>query len=261
MNDIIVIDSDEEDDRKLPAQVSKQQSSQVISLLDSSDDDGSSLGRTLGSKKRKSKSKTHSFSDREIASQLQSRVRQESKRWLSKRPKEGDADRLLAERLQQQENPLSKQASPLLASPSKELKEMTSSTYGKAILAVQEIIAFVTKTKTTHPILSQYNVDTVAQDDMVFLAKQMLDLREEFKAKKLPYRIDIGYHYTNASNMAEIRTNGLLSKADRESRSVKSNFNGSVFGDGIYTAENPTAFQHFGEVGLLVGRLQGKSGK
>lgn len=32
-----------------------------------------------------------------------------------------------------------------------------------------------------------------------------------------------------------------------------------MFGDGIYTANNPTSFMHFGQVGLIVARLQGKS--
>lgn len=33
---------------------------------------------------------------------------------------------------------------------------------------------------------------------------------------------------------------------------------GSHFGDGVYTGNNPEAFSKFGDIGLLVGRLQGK---
>mmetsp|Transcript_6920 Transcript_6920/g.10143 ORF Transcript_6920/g.10143 Transcript_6920/m.10143 type:complete len:330 (+) Transcript_6920:52-1041(+) len=35
-------------------------------------------------------------------------------------------------------------------------------------------------------------------------------------------------------------------------------FHGEAFGNGIYTANNPLAFKHFGEVGLLVATLRGK---
>ena len=104
---------------------------------------------------------------------------------------------------------------------------------------MQEIIALVTEAKKKYPILAQYNVDSVSLDDMMFLTRQMLDLRDEFKTKNLPWYIDIGYHYTNQNNMAYIRTNGLLTKADRDSQKVKSSkFHGSVFGDGIYSSES-----------------------
>ena len=58
--------------------------------------------------------------------------------------------------------------------------------------------------------------------------------------------------------MEAIRTNGLLTKGERDNRKIQSaSIHGSVFGDGLYTANNPTAFSNYGEVGLLVGRLQG----
>jgi hypothetical protein len=136
---------------------------------------------------------------------------------------------------------------------------MEKSSNGRAVIAVQEIIALVTEAKKKYPILAQYNVNSVSQDDMVFLARQILDLQDEFKAKNLPSYIDIGYHYTNQNSMPHIRTNGLLTKADRESQKVTSTFHGSVFGDGIYTAQNPIAFSNYGNVGLLVARLQGKA--
>jgi hypothetical protein len=168
-----------------------------------------------------------------------------------------ETDRVIAEYLQQDEDYISNKASP-----TKELQDMGTSSYGRAIIVVQEIIAFVNKAKTKHPLLAQYNVDAVAQDDMVFLARQMLDLQDGFKKKSLPSSIDVGYHHTNQSNMKDIRKNGLLTKADREIKNVRSStIHGSVFGDGIYSSDNPTAFKKYGDVGLLVGRLEGKTGK
>ena len=56
---------------------------------------------------------------------------------------------------------------------------------------------------------------------MVFLAKRMLDLQEQFLYKNLPGVIDIGYHYTDERNLEHIRTNGLLTKSDREEKKVE----------------------------------------
>ena len=71
-------------------------------------------------------------------------------------------------------------------------------------------------------------------------------------------QVDIGYHYTENQNMDCIREHGLLSKRERETRGIKSyNYNGSTWGDGIYTANVPHAFDDYGDIGLLVARLQG----
>ena len=253
--EVVVIDSDDEDRKPAALNRNRRQPrprSKNIVLIDLSNDDSPKNGEQLRSKKRKCSMEEL---DRELAERLQ---REESQRpdGATKQSRQNhDADEQLAQRLQQQEDYAAKKASP-----GQELQSMTTSSYGKAVIAVQEIIAFVNKAKTTHPMLARYNVDTVAQDDMVFLAKQMLDKSEEFKKNNLPSSVDVGYHYTNQSAMSQIRTNGLLTKADRESRKVASSFHGSVFGDGIYTSENPTAFQDYGDVGLLVGRLKGKTG-
>jgi hypothetical protein len=261
---VIVINSDDEDDRK-PSAVATN--GNVVFLLDddSSVENGILSPPRHGIDERKPASKSNKRkisteqSDRELAERLQQQEKQQAdkeKRAARRLRETQQADEIMAQKLQQQEDYVSKKASP-----GTELKEMTTSSYGRAIIAVQEIIAFVNEAKTTHPLLTQYNVDAVAQDDMVFLAKQMLDLREEFKKKNLPSSIDVGYHYTNQSSMSHIRTNGLLTKADRESKSVVSHFHGSVFGDGIYTSNNAAAFSNYGDVGLLVGRLKGKAGE
>ena len=52
--------------------------------------------------------------------------------------------------------------------------------------------------------------------------------------------------------------NGLLTKCDRESSQIQSNYNGSAFGDGIYTCSNPDDFTRYGNVGLIVAQMQGR---
>jgi hypothetical protein len=241
---VVVINSDDEEDDRKPSAVATN--GNVVFLLD----DDQRVALDPPAEHIDSFLPVATQSDRELAADKEKRVA----RCLRETQQ---ADEIMAQKLQQQEDYVSKKASP-----GTELKEMTTSSYGRAIIAVQEIIAFVNKAKTTFPLLAKYNVDAVAQDDMVFLARQMLDLQDEFKKKSLPSSIDVGYHYTNQSNMKNIRENGLLTKADREIKNVRSStFHGSVFGDGIYSSDNPTAFEKYGDVGLLVGRLKGKTGK
>jgi hypothetical protein len=101
--------------------------------------------------------------------------------------------------------------------------------------------------------------DLIGTDDMLFMVERMIELRELFEAEKKNTRVDIGFHYTRSSNLERIRENGLLTKAERDDRGVNSNYNGSTYGDGIYTGNNPFAFRTFGDICLLVARLRGWS--
>lgn len=194
--------------------------------------------------------------DRKLAAKFEEEMERERLGMLHSQESQRD-DQFIAEQLQQHEDNISKKADPSI-----ELKNMTASSYGKGILFVQEVIALIGNAKKEYPILEEYNVDTVSQDDMVFLSRQMLDLKNYYKSNNLPSLIDLGYHYTNKANMKHIRANGLLTKADRKSRKVESSINhGSQFGDGVYTANNPYAFKRYGNVGLIVARLQGKAGE
>ena len=56
---------------------------------------------------------------------------------------------------------------------------MTNSSDGKAVLAVQEIIALV----KSAAVPEKYSVEAVMIDDMVYFAKNMLDLQQEFIQK------------------------------------------------------------------------------
>jgi hypothetical protein len=97
----------------------------------------------------------------------------------------------------------------------------------------------------------------VTKEDMVVLAERLMETQDTFKMAGKPHRVDLAYHYTQKGNMASIQTNGLLTKKERSRHHIPVKENGSTFGDGIYTANNPFCFRKYGEVGLLVARLQG----
>ena len=65
---------------------------------------------------------------------------------------------------------------------------MIQSSEGKAFLVVQEVIALVTEfnDRTKTGVLWQFSVEFVAFDDMVFLAKNMLNLQQEFTQNQIP---------------------------------------------------------------------------
>ena len=135
---------------------------------------------------------------------------------------------------------------------------MMASHKGKAVLLVADIISCANQTNQNCPSFINYNIKSVAYDDMTFLAEQMFALQHEFEANNHPTDVDIGYHYTDHPNLPQIRTHGLLSKMDRHKKKVSSaKKRGSNFGDGIYTGNNPDAFTHYGDVGLICGRLKG----
>jgi len=128
---------------------------------------------------------------------------------------------------------------------------------------------FVHKVAANHRRLIQYdsnkpdwngnNFKVVHTDDLVYTTKRLLDMQDAFRAAGKPVTVDIGFHYTDASNMHRIRTDGLLTKAEREASQIRAEFKGATFGDGVYLANNPYSYHKFcgGEQGLLVARLKG----
>jgi hypothetical protein len=98
---------------------------------------------------------------------------------------------------------------------------------------------------------------------MVFQTEALLQTREEFLAQGKPVRVDIGYHYTRPENMSKIRTDGLLTKSERDTKGIQSHHHGSAYGDGVYTADNPALYSdgRYGSLGLMVARLQGTTSK
>jgi hypothetical protein len=133
---------------------------------------------------------------------------------------------------------------------------MESNSAGKAWQLVEQVVKL--HETLTQEVTPQANkVQPVAVDDMVFLAEKMFQAQEHFHRKGKPCQVDIGYHYTTPANMDKIRTDGLLSRAERKAINIQATFNGAAFGEGIYTGNDPTTFSKFGDVGLVVARLKG----
>ena len=166
--------------------------------------------------RRKKTSVDDEDADRELAFQLQcaedntSKSKNSPSRWKKRHREEEDADRMLAEKMQRAESKASKSSShhsasadrklaqelqrmedeaSRKASPTKERNLMAKSTDGKAVLAVQEIIALVRTTKEqfidTNPALKG-GIEAVTIDDMVFMAKNMLEKQKEFIDNQIP---------------------------------------------------------------------------
>ena len=165
MNNIIVLLSDDDEDmpdaeeeedlNRKPAAKPKVAAAAAnptnnplcISLLDDSDEENASMSPNRKKKRR---------------------------RFLSKAEAQAEAaDRELAMKLQQQEDLAGQKASAR-----SEKKAMTKSSDGKAVLAVQEIIALVKTAKEKyfeqHPALKQYSLETVTIDDMVSIARDFM---------------------------------------------------------------------------------------
>jgi hypothetical protein len=69
--------------------------------------------------------------------------------------------------------------------------------------------------------------------------------------------VDLGYHYTSTCRLKSIETHDLLTNIERTQRRITIG-GGGIFGDGIYTADNPFAFYHYGyDVCLICVRLRG----
>jgi hypothetical protein len=99
----------------------------------------------------------------------------------------------------------------------------------------------------------------LANDDLVFLAERIFLQQETFCSEAKCRRVDIGYHYTKPEYLKRIRTDGLLNQKERSTKQISSSYNGSRYGEGIYTANDAQSFSDYGSVGLLVLRLKGES--
>jgi deltex-like protein len=162
-----------------------------------------------------------------------------------------ESDMALAQKLQKEEKERLKQEIQ------KEQKAMADNKSGKAVLAVQSIIKLVQDLKEKFPMYAD-DINEVSVDDMVYLAERLLGQQQDFVSNNIPAYVDLGYHYTSIENTEKIRENGLLTKSERAQACVQVLKNhGSVFGDGVYTANNPIAWSGYGAVGLIVARLQG----
>jgi hypothetical protein len=168
-----------------------------------------------------------------------------------------DEDRALAEILQEEEQNLSKRTDP-----DQEQREMEGTTIGKAVLFVKQVIETIQSHKDdgTMDSNSALGIEAVCRDDMVLMVEQMLEEKAKFQEKGYNTKVDTGFHYTTRENIENIQANGLMSKNELNSKQIcHGSGHGSMYGNGIYTANNPTEFKRYGEVGLIVARLKGDS--
>ena len=111
--------------------------------------------------------------------------------------------------------------------------------------------------------MNAVNFTVLKSSDMIFLAERMFELQEQYRKHGKNVHVDIGYHYTKSSNLSRIRTDGLLTKADRRAASIHSHSNGGTFGDGVYLGNNPFSYHAFAgsDIGIFVARLRGQTSR
>jgi hypothetical protein len=102
-------------------------------------------------------------------------------------------------------------------------------------------------------------IEIIAQDDIVFLAERFLRAQKDFNDRKIPCHVDIAYHHTRSENLQTRKTNGLLSRSEREQQNIYSNFNGSIYGDGVYCSTDPGrhAKMRYGDTSILLAHMSG----
>lgn len=107
------------------------------------------------------------------------------------------------------------------------------------------------------------SIQMIATDDIFFLAERLLEAQMEYKCRGINCYVDIAYHHTRSENLSTIKTDGLLSRNEREGKLIFSHFNGNTYGDGIYCSSDP--FRHagtrYGDTTLLVARMKGRESK
>ncbi|GFH49951.1 hypothetical protein CTEN210_06427 [Chaetoceros tenuissimus] len=113
----------------------------------------------------------------------------------------------------------------------------------------QSAIKLIIEARERYPLFARH-VDITSVDNLDQLLETFLSKHQEFKKRKVFSLIDIGYHYTKPECVSSIRRTGLRC-SER-----------GVFGPGVYTASNPTAFASKSKnVGLILLRLQGEKGR
>ncbi|GKY99616.1 E3 ubiquitin-protein ligase dtx3l [Mayamaea pseudoterrestris] len=138
-----------------------------------------------------------------------------------------------------------------------ERKAMTSSNTGKAFLFVADLLKQIEQFNKQYP---ESKISPLARDDMIPLLERFLSKQEELRVAGLSTEVCYGYHYTKEENLSRIQTDGLLTQHERASKKIKSNFNGALHGDGIYTSDRPDTHRGhpYGNIGLFVARLKGQ---
>ncbi len=132
-----------------------------------------------------------------------------------------------------------------------EEKRMKSSIPGRAWDLVKAILVLSSQIE---------DFEAIAEDDMIYLAERLLRAQKCSKELNLPWTVDIAYHHTQSINLKTIKTDGLLSLQEREERNIRSPYNGSVHGDGIYCSKDPILFgtgRRYGDTVIMLARMKG----
>ena len=140
-------------------------------------------------------------------------------------------------------------------------RKMFSTRTGLAYKLVEKITEEAHSLKKEH---GDKGISVVAVDDMVFMTEKMLICQETFRDDNKNANVDIGFHFTSEAVLKHIQRDGLMTMEDREANpklnpQEASRKHGLVFGDGVYTGNTPADLKRYGNVGLLVIRLQGKT--
>lgn len=159
-------------------------------------------------------------------------------------------DAKLAATLQRQETRLAE-----------EEQQMLSDHAGRAFKFVEKVSTVCFSLTKEH---GDKGIEPVAQDQMVPMTENMLECQETFKQAKKNTKVDVGFHFTSESGLEHIQRDGLMTMEDRESNpklnpQEAGRKHGLAFGDGVYTGNVPAVIKRYGNVGMLVIRLQGKT--
>lgn len=133
-----------------------------------------------------------------------------------------------------------------------EEKAMRHTYLGTAVSIVKHVVMAVGNGKLVE------GVSPVARDDMVYMAEKFLRIRESYLQEGRPANTTLAWHWTSEANMNTIQQHGLLNRAEQTGHSVRpSRLRGTVFGPGIYVANNPKEFKQYGNVCLACLVLRG----
>jgi len=133
---------------------------------------------------------------------------------------------------------------------------MNATFCGKAYKFVEAVVeAF--RAKQLASSSNAIEMKPIAVDDMLPMVERCAEAQGIFRLEEKDTVVDIGYHYTRSDNLPSIQTTGLLTKCERQDKGIVNNYNGSTYGDGVYTGNNPHAFSGYGDTGILVARLKG----
>ena len=125
----------------------------------------------------------------------------------------------------------------------------------KSIELVQDVIQLTEEHNT-----NSLRIYALGEYETVSRTEHFIEMLQRFRSAGKSTLVDVAYHYTDMSNLASIRQNGLLSRTEQESSGTTARkYTGAVYGEGIYTASDFSVFHGtYGDVGIVLARLKGE---